>query len=152
MYFTGVNEWHACVIVCHTNKYMAHMAHVWMGHGTICMNRLLFAWSKAYKSQVTHTNESWRTYEWVMAHVRMSHGAICMKRLLFASTDSSSHEARHVWVMSQVWMSHGTYINESWHIHAWICSSSHEARHVWVMSHVGMSHGPRRIESWHTDK
>ena len=113
------------------------MSHVWISHGphmneswhTYEWVMAQHAWTDSSSHEVPHiwvrshkrtshgtrTNESWLTYEWVMAHVRMSHGAICMKRLLFASTDFSSHEARHVWVMSHV------------------CE--------WVMAHISMSHG-----------
>ena len=75
-----------------------------------------------------------------MAHVGMSHGIQISKSFdTYTWTDSSSHEAKHLWVMSHVWMSHGSPLNESFHTNEY---RSRRRWHLW----------PKFQTGWHVSK
>jgi len=116
---------------------------------------------------MTHSRESWHTYECVTrkshsTHIQMSHATTQTSPptitawLECISHITHKHGSCHVGHGTLTWRSHGAHMNESWHTYEWVITP-HKRRlplslHDWnesvtshvVVSHTRISHGTHR--------
>jgi len=146
---------HSTTYECHDSYiYVCHDSNIgvpWLKYrcAMTCVAQLVSDLRESHRcrNHGAHTNESWRTYEWVTAPCEWVMGYIWMSHVT------------HIDV-AHIWMSHGTRVNESWDTYGWVMSHiwmSHgahmnESRRTceWVMGYIWMSHVTHMDESCHT--
>jgi len=139
------HEWGMSYFKCHTCRFQCH---TWRSH---LRYRVIMSHVTHMNESCTHTNESWRTYQWVMSFIWTSH-------VTHMTESCDTYE----WVMSHIRMGHVTHTNDSCQTYEWVLSyiwrrhlgdravMSHvtyersishliESHHIWELCHVQMS-------------